>query len=61
MIIEAAGLGNLMKGKGVMESEIHIRMISSKREKVRKNCFGGKVYRSLEMSRRLWEMYRTGD
>lgn len=60
MIIEAAGLGNFMKGKGVMESEIHIRMISGKREKVRKNCLGGKVYRSLETSRRLWEMYRTG-
>ena len=31
LIIEAAGLGNLMKGKGVEESKIHIRMISEKK------------------------------
>ena len=31
LIIEAAGLGNVMKGKGVVESKIHIRMISEKR------------------------------
>lgn len=32
LIIEATGLGHLMKGKGVIESEIHIRMISEKRK-----------------------------
>lgn len=31
LIIEAAGLGNVMKGKGVVESKIHIRMISEKK------------------------------
>lgn len=40
LMIEAAGLGNLMKGKGDMESEIHIRIVSNKRDVRRKNCFG---------------------
>lgn len=31
LIMEAAGLGNVMKGKGVVESKIHIRMISEKK------------------------------
>ena len=31
LIIEAEGLGNLMKGKGVVESKIHMRMISEKK------------------------------
>ena len=31
LIIEAARLGNVMKGRGVVESKIHIRMISEKK------------------------------
>ena len=53
MIIEATGLGHLMKGKGVIESEIHIRMISEKRKMGRTALLYGRGPQRMRLSVRF--------